>query len=369
VKLSFFDKGFAVPMLTLVAIFVLPLAYLYIVTSPTLMVAIADVLKTRFYDVEEYRKDDPEIDAMRQRMNALRKQLRQSRETAEKSGLDATRAESARGRADALLKELREMRKSLQETHPAYPEILQAQRFKRRFLEKNGQPCEGEKLCGGGHDYRLNSALLFHIVTDELTSAFVGDDFGWGLGSGLLRLLLPTVLVPIVFAVLALGILMVIQLVARYLSLGLSRGLNGLTRHEITRSALGNDTEGEIALGADSSPAWLSLGYPFLPSELGDKITEYSNEVSFRSIAKFRNAISSLAFSASEESKAGLITSYFTWQELIHTSYFEVAEFRKLLAYAVAQADGFVVDGTFKADGDYERVVAWRAALEPQPAA
>jgi len=48
-----------------------------------------------------------------------------------------------------------------------------------------------------------------------------------------------------------------------------------------------------------------------------------------------RNAISTLAFSATEESKAGLITSYFTWQQLIHTSYFEVSEFRTLLAYEV----------------------------------
>lgn len=369
VKLSFFDKGFAVPMLTLVAIFVLPLAYLYIVTSPTLMVAIGDLLKTRVYDVAQYRAADPAIDTMRAKMDALRSQLRQARVTAETSALDATRAESARQEADALLKQLRDMRRSLQERHPAYAQVMRAQRFKQRFLERNGQPCEGGMLCGGGHDFRLNSALLFHIVTDELASAFIDEDLGWGPAVGFLRIALPIVLVPVAFALLALAILMIVQLIARYLSIGISSGLNGLTRHEITRSALGNDTVGEIALGADSRPAWLSLSYPFLPSELGDKITEHSNQVSCRSLAKFRDAISTLAFAATEESKAGLITSYFTWQELIHTSYFEVPEFRKLLSYEVGLADGFATREAFSSDPDYARAMAWHSALQPQPAA
>ena len=369
VKISFFDRGFAVPMLTLVAIFVLPLAYLYVMTAPTLMVAIADVLKNRVYDVEEYRQADAAVDTARQQMSGLRRKLHQAREVAEKSGLDATRAESARRDADALRRQLSEMRKNLQQSHPQYPQVVRAQRFKRRFLEKNGQPCEGGKLCGGGHDYRLNSALLYHIVTDELASAVVDEDMRWGPFRGLLRLWVPTVLVPVVFAMLALGILMVIQFIAGHLSGGLSRGLNKLTRHEITRSALGNDTDGEIALGADSRPAWLSLVYPFLPGEVGNKITEHSNQISFQSIAKFRNAISTLAFADTEESKAGLITTYFTWQELIHTSYFEVPEFRTLLAYAIGQSEGFAMRGNFQADLDFKRVTAWHEALKPQPAA
>ncbi len=61
----------------------------------------------------------------------------------------------------------------------------------------------------------LNSALLFHIVTDELASAFVDEDTRWGPYGGLLRLSLPIVLVPFVFALLALGILMLIRVPRR----------------------------------------------------------------------------------------------------------------------------------------------------------
>ncbi len=366
VKISFFDGGFAVPFLTLVAIFALPLAYLYVVTSPTLMVAIADVLKTRIYEVEQLRQADPTIDAARQEMSALRSKLRQARQVAEQSGLQPTRALSARQDAEALRQQLRDKRKSLLQAHPELPQMQRAQRFKRRFLEKDGKPCDGGTLCGGGRDFGLNSALLFHIVTDELASAFVDEDTRWGPYGGLLRLWLPILLVPVVFALLALAILMLVQFLARYVSVALSRRLNVMTHHEITRSALGNDTDGEIALGSDSRPAWMSLAYPYLPIELATKISDYSNEISFKSLAKFRNAISTLAFATDEEGKEGLIMSYLTWRELIHTSYFEVPEFRKLLAYAIGQADGFAEADAFKADADFDRATKWYDTLKPQ---
>ncbi len=88
------------------------------------------------------------------------------------------------------------------------------------------------------------------------------------------------------------------------MSVVFSRRLNYMTHHEITRSALGNDTDGEIALGSDSRPTWMSLVYPFLPLELANKISDYSNQISFQSLAKFRNAISTLAFAVDEEGKA-----------------------------------------------------------------
>ncbi len=368
VNLRFFDSGFAVPLLTLASIFVLPLAYLFIVTSPTLMVTIADVLKTQLYDVDQYRQADPTIEAARQEMSGVRRKLQQARQVAEQSGLEPTRAESARQEAVALRQQLREMRRNLLQAHPELPQMQRAQRFKRRFLEKDGKPCDGGKLCGGGRDFGLNSALLFHIVTDELASAFVDEDTRWGPYGGLVRLSLPILLVPVVFALLALAILMLVQFLARRVSVFLSRRLNFMTRHEITRSALGNDTEGEIALGADSRPPWMSLAYPFLPSELAAKISDYSNQISFQSLAKFRNAISTLAFSVDEEGNEGILATYLTWRELIHTAYFDVPEFRKLLAFAIGQADGFSEAEAFKADPAYEYTARWYGTLQLLPA-
>lgn len=366
VKLHFFDRDFAVPFLTLGSIFVLPLAYLFVVTSPTIMVGIADLLKNRVYDVQAYRKTETAVAPARQELRDLRRQLREARQTAETATLEPSRAESARQTAEALRKQIRQTRNRLQEEYPDFPEMIRAQRFKRTFFERDGKPCEGGTLCGEGRDFRLNSALLYHLVTDELASAFVDSDMRWAPWGGFLRLLLPVVLVPVAFAVLALGILMLIRFAAVFLSEHLSRRFNRMTHHQIMRSALGNDTEGEIALGSDLRPVWLSVTFPFLPVEVRDKITAYSNEISFQSLAKFRNAISTLAFAEGEASRADVLTTYLTWRELVHTAYFEVPEFRGLLAYAIGQADGFCAHAIFMADPDYRRAGNWYAALKPR---
>jgi hypothetical protein len=367
VKLHFFGSDFAVPMLTLIAIFVLPLAYLFIVTSPSIMVGIANQLKTRLYDVEQYRQAAAPVEAGQQQMRALRSKIREARKVAQSSTLDPVRAESARQEADQARKQLREVRQKLIQTYPELPQIVRAQRFERRFLEHEGTPCEGGRLCGGGHWYALNSKLLFHVVTDELSSAFVDENLRRGPLGGLLRLALPVVLVPIGFALLALVILMIVQFLARHISAWLSRNLNHMTHHQITRQALGNDTEGEIALGADNRPAWMLVAFPSLPAGVGDKISDYSNQISFQSLAKFRNAISTLAFSESEEETGGIITTYLTWRELVHTSYFEVPEFQDLVAYAIGQADAFAASAGFQAHPTHAQAARWYMTLTPQP--
>jgi hypothetical protein len=48
-----------------------------------------------------------------------------------------------------------------------------------------------------------------------------------------------------------------------------------------------------------------------------------------------------------------------TWNELLHTSYFEAARFCKLLAYTISRLEGFRATGLFKADPDYLVAARW----------
>jgi hypothetical protein len=365
VQMNFFDPGFAVPFVTLAAIFILPLAYLLIVSSPPAMVAIADVLKTKVYDVDEYPQAEAAAETLQQQMRGLRQKLREARATSENSALEPTKAENARQRVQALRREIAQMRENLLKAHPELPQMQRAARFKRRFFERDGKACEGGILCGAGRDFGVNSALLYHIVTDELASAFVDADTRWGPLGGLMRLMVPLLLVPVVFAGVALVLLMLIRYIAGMASRVASSQLNRLTQKEITRSVFGNDTEGEVAVGSDARPAWIAYSYGFLPMDLAAKISDYSNQMSFQSLAKFRNAISTLEFSADEESNDGILATYLTWRELIHTAYFEVEEFRKLLGYAIAQVEGFRTSPAFSSDPDFDRVHMWHKAIRP----
>ncbi len=97
-------------------------------------------------------------------------------------------------------------------------------------------------MCGQGRNIALNSKLLFQIVTDEAASLFLGNEL-WQSRSGLLtRLVLPVILVPVIFGMIAVLLVLVVQAVTGLLSRLLSRSLDELTWLKIKRSALGNDT-------------------------------------------------------------------------------------------------------------------------------
>lgn len=362
VKLHFFDKDFATSTITKGSVVALPIVYLLVVTSPTIMLGISDFLQSRIYDVQEFADEDAAATQARQELKALQDRMQAAREQAEKGGLDPAAAEEARQRMRGIRLQMRAKRSILEKSFPQFAQVERAQRFKRRFLTREGKPCEGGRLCGGGHDYALNSKLLFHVVTDELSSAVVDDGLFAGALGNILKLLVPIVLVPLVFAVFALGILAVIEYLATYVSLLLSRGLNALTLSEVKRSTFGNDTEGEVVLGADYGPSWLEPVTCLLPAEISDQITDRSNSMATQSLYKFRNAISTLAFS-DEDNKGGVITNYLSWKELVHTCYFDVAAFRKLVALAISQAEGFMPTQALLHDGDFQRTGQWVADL------
>ena len=91
-------------------------------------------------------------------------------------------------------------------------------RFKQRFFEKDGKPCEGGTLCGGGHDLSVNSGLLLHLATDELSWALGAADLGDRRQRWFWSLLVPAVLVPVIVGLLALVLMLLIQAVATVIS-------------------------------------------------------------------------------------------------------------------------------------------------------
>ncbi|WP_072390665.1 hypothetical protein [Hyphomicrobium sp. CS1GBMeth3] len=363
VQLHFFEKDFAASMLTKASIIALPLLYLFVVTSPTVMLTISDFLQNKVYGVQEFAADDTAVTQAREELRSLNQRLRETRRSAERDGLNPMAADDARRRSDDIRKELTAKRKQLEQAFPQFADAERAQRFKRRFLMRDRKPCEGGRLCGGGYDYALNSKLLFHVVTDELSAAVVDEELIGGVAGGVLRLVIPIVLVPLVFALIALGTLAVIQWIASHLSVLLSRILNAITLSEVKRSTFGNDTEGEIVVGADYSPSWLEPVTCFLPAEVSDAITDHSNTMASQSLAKFRNAISTLAFSEGEADKGGLISNYLSWKELVHTCYFDVPSFRHIVSLAISQAEGFAPSTAFVHDASFTRTAAWVADL------
>jgi hypothetical protein len=181
------------------------------------------------------------------------------------------------------------------------------------------------------------------------------------LSTGIAFLLIPTVLFVISLLVVSL-----VAKVARTTSPLLSKLLNRMTRHQMKQSMFGDDVLGERIVDAQSWPMWAEKGYGVLPSPLGDEISEFSNRAAADAIGKFRQELNAAMFRGDGKDRLEWLSGYMTWDELIHTSYFRVPRFRKLVAYAISTAEGFRATEVFKADPDYALVAKWFEEIQPQ---
>lgn len=247
-----------------------------------------------------------------------------------------------------------EMRKLFNEVR----DLRRVAAFKKNFLDDQGQ------LVFGGRNPAKNSELVFRIFTTEVENLFkdLFDDRiirrSWWIEVGALALIV--VAMPLLFAAFSLAILLGFRFLAYRLSGRISGLLDQMTWGELRRAAFGNDTIAEVALGAHPHPAWSSVSKGYLPEGIAQEISARSNDVAFSSLARLRNAISELAFSERGGDHARVVEEYITWHELIHTTYFHVPRFRKLVAYALVQVDGgFTASKAFQADPDYTVVAGW----------
>ena len=368
IRVNIFHSNFAVPLFSLLSVFLLPVLYFLLLTSPTRMNGIADYLRNDFYQLSQYEQYGGKVTSSRSEVRKLRRSLQRATERLDNIGDDLAERLDAEKKVRDLRSQVKTAREKLHVENPNLVPVERAMRFKRRFLERDGKPCAGGGLCGGGKDIAINSKLLFHIVTDEASSLFLDNELWRGRLGILTRLILPVVMVPLVFGLIAVLLVFLVQAIAGVLSRFLSRSLDQLTWLEIKRSALGNDTETEVAVTAQPRPFWIEESFPVLPSTLGNHITDYSNKIASQSLGKFRNAIGELAFSDGMENKQQNVLSYLTWRELIHSSYFEIPQFRWVIAEAVASTDGFKRSAVFEGSKQSHAAADWLRQIEAKRA-
>lgn len=189
----------------------------------------------------------------------------------------------------------------------------------------------------------------------------------WLVATSLLVLFF--VVPPLVLFGLATALVLAMQALSARLSAVLSRQFDRLTWHQIRQSAFGNDTVGEIAVEATDRPVWMGVAPASMPEELSREVGALADAAAAQAVAKLRRAVQLLAFSEGEQKKSDLLAEYLTWDELIHTAYFKVPRFRKLVALAIAQSPGFRPSEKFKADPDYATLGRWCEQLsQPAPA-
>ena len=368
INLKIFHKDFAVPAISLLSVFILPVAYLWVIFSPSVMISIADFLKTNVYRIQEYKENSQGINAMVKELRRYRRKIRRMREELEQVGNNAAKSLQLQAQIKKLLSERRNLRQNMLKRYPDAAQIRRAQRFERRFLQdkENGTLviCNSGKLCGDGEYVLLNAKLIFHLVTDEVAGWVTDQNYGGGFWWWVARSAIPILLVPVVFGIAAIAIVLIFQILGRLLGQFLSRQLDKQTWFEIRRSALGNDTETEVVVSAAPSPKWIEDRKPFLPNAVSEAVSAHSDYAMAQSIKRIRAAISEFALLQEKGGQLSSALNYLTWRELIHTSYFEVPEFQKLVCGIIANSDGFQPSATFKADPEFTDTQYWLEEIQ-----
>jgi hypothetical protein len=177
---------------------------------------------------------------------------------------------------------------------------------------------------------------------------------------------LVTLMIIPVIAILALAYALV--LVIGFLSIGVSSGLSNIlnkqVRSQIQATAYGNDSVGEIAYMANKTPFGLGrLPLVPLPDELAKELSEFSDAEAIKSLPKLRGVLKNLALSEGGAAEPDMISQYLSGYELIHTSYFRLSRFRKLVACALASCNGFEASKNLTEDADYRVVDTWQGQL------
>jgi hypothetical protein len=164
------------------------------------------------------------------------------------------------------------------------------------------------------------------------------------------------------------GALLLTRLVLRALSIPVSRQLNAATASQIRAKLFGADVSGETAVGCDVRPYWSKSTMGALPAAVSAQITEMSDRAAEKAVRTMRARAYDIVAAESPKER---LSEYLSWEELVHTTYFNAPAFQRLLAYAISTADGFAATPALAGDPSYPQISQWLDEIRhtPTPAA
>ncbi|MEZ5892106.1 MAG: hypothetical protein R3C58_03035 [Parvularculaceae bacterium] len=151
------------------------------------------------------------------------------------------------------------------------------------------------------------------------------------------------------------------KIISSLVAKGSDRVISGFAR----KSAFGVDLPLLEDPTITLAPPEFSAEWKTLPEAPSKAVHDFANRYAADLVAKGRQLLGFAQLGLTNEELLRQITETVTWNELIHTAYFEVDEFVKLLAYSIIQKCELEPSDAFLADPDYARVKEWHDAIAP----
>ena len=219
-----------------------------------------------------------------------------------------------------------------------------------------------------GKPNTLYRSILYFVLLPSYALGWLTRTLGLDTSSipgGMLFLLFGLIGTSLISFAAVAGALWIAGWVARPICFAISHVLNRSTQSEIRRMVWGMDGVGETAIGASPDPVFSVAPSRPLPNALAQEITEKSDAATVLSVGRLRAALREFALLGANAKNADALLAYLNWNELIHTTYFHVPRFRKLIAYAISISPGFQPTEAFRTDPDYRLVAGWYGELRP----
>ena len=145
----------------------------------------------------------------------------------------------------------------------------------------------------------------------------------------------------------------------------LSRFLNRITSAGLRNVAYGADVFGEHVGQIESLPPESARRgiYGPLPDAVDDALSAFSNQHAAETLSRARNVLGLTRQVGKDPDVLSAITEQLSWNELIHTAYFQVEEFIRILAYGLHEAGLAPLRKAGWTNDEIAQAAAWQETL------
>ncbi len=141
--------------------------------------------------------------------------------------------------------------------------------------------------------------------------------------------------------------------------------LNLALSSQVRSISVGGDAFGERLNIIRSQPNSDYSDHSQLPHQLAQEIEDYTEQYAIDAIRKIRALIGS-NIASSDNPITDQISDTLSWKELIHTAYFDVDNFIKLVAVSLCESGLVTPSRKLKSDPEYDKVVGWYQEMKPE---
>ncbi|NOU05662.1 MAG: alpha/beta hydrolase [Hyphomicrobiaceae bacterium] len=138
-----------------------------------------------------------------------------------------------------------------------------------------------------------------------------------------------------------------LKVVTGWIGIPLSKMIDGLVWSSVKQSAWGDDRGHESVHQIGAHPPEFSEKYNPLPPPIAAKLSENSEKQAVLTLHKVREVLGMIPKSKSSPDMRAELSDKLSWQELIHTTYFDIPEFVDLMSLSLHRAGLTQLDASY----------------------